>query len=512
MNVGRVEIIAFLLFAALSRALPAQCPDGSPPPCRAQPSRATSAPAPNSVAVLYFENLSPDTADQYLADGLTEQIIERLGQIERLDVLSRTAVRRYRGTVPEPRTVARTLAVVQLVSGTVRRAGSRLRVTVELVRASDGRRLWGSVYERADSDLFAIEEAIARSVAAAVVGRLLPHERDTLAVRPTRDARAYDHFLRGNHALAERNPGAVARAITEYEAAVRLDSGFTHALSRLAFAYGMFYEQRWPYGGLSQDEVLARAIGLTDRALLFDSSSSEAWLARAEMLSYAYPLALDSAIRVYRRAIALDPRNAQALHSYGLMLQWRGDDSGAVEAYHRALAADPARPVTLLNLARVSYAGRRFAESLRWIDSTLIVDPGFYAAYDLRARVLLALHRVPDARRDGEAAARLGAGIPAMLYGTLALLDVHGGDTTAARRQLDLLWSAMQDRQRPTPTEGLGAAMASIALGDTAAAVDVLERVCPHDGLFWFFLRMPEFDAIRAHPRFQRVVASTRPR
>src|SRR6266851_2493636 len=141
--------------------LAAQCPDGSPPPCRPQSTRLPQ--APNSVAVLYFDNLSRDTADAYLADGLTEEITARLGQIARLVVKSRNAVRRYRAVAIAPPTAGRTLGVAHLFSGSIRRAGRRLRVTVELVRAGSGDRLWGDQYDRTDADVLVIEEDVARA-------------------------------------------------------------------------------------------------------------------------------------------------------------------------------------------------------------------------------------------------------------------------------------------------------------------------------------------------------------
>src|SRR2546425_3209242 len=134
-----------LLTAALAAPVLAQCPDGSPPPCRAaQPERATAAPPANSLAVLYFDNLSLDTAHAYLADGLTDELIVRLGEVRRLDVKSRFAVRRYRGRlINDPASIGRTLGVEYLVSGSLRPGHDRLRVTVELMRAATGARLWG---------------------------------------------------------------------------------------------------------------------------------------------------------------------------------------------------------------------------------------------------------------------------------------------------------------------------------------------------------------------------------
>ena len=197
----------------------AQCPDGSTPPCHG--ATRPAAPASNSVAVLYFDNLSRDTADAYLADGLTEDIIVRLGQIERLAVKSRNAVKRFRERAAEdPAVLGRSLGVAYLVSGSVRRAGARLRVTVQLVRAADGLQVWGDVFDRSSGELLSIGEENARAVAAAVAGRLLPAERSRLASQPTRQPAAYDHFLRGNFYLAQRTARAEAHAVEEYEAEI----------------------------------------------------------------------------------------------------------------------------------------------------------------------------------------------------------------------------------------------------------------------------------------------------
>lgn len=182
----------------LSAAVPVlvallQCPDGSAPPCgRAVP----RAPAATSVAVLYFDNLSRDTSDAYVADGLTEELMTRLGEIERLQVKSRTAVQRYRGRpIDDPVELARALNVAHLVSGTVQQGGGHLRVTVELTRAASGVRVWGQSYERPTTDLMGVEAEIAQAIAEGVGGRLAPAERRSLSARPSRNPEAYDHLM-----------------------------------------------------------------------------------------------------------------------------------------------------------------------------------------------------------------------------------------------------------------------------------------------------------------------------
>src|SRR5256885_1034686 len=193
-----------LLGVTSTEGLFAQCPDGAPPPCRTA-TRPVSVPAPNSVAVLYFDNLSADTTDAYLADGLTEEVAARLGDIRRLMVkqASREGVRRLREASPDYRIpMGRAMAVHYLVEGSVRRAGPRVRVVARLVNAANGFRTWGQTYDRATTDLLSLQEDIATEVATAIAGQLAPAERTALAERSTVNPEAHEHFLRGNHYLS----------------------------------------------------------------------------------------------------------------------------------------------------------------------------------------------------------------------------------------------------------------------------------------------------------------------
>ncbi len=190
-----VPLLSLLLSATYSWRLAAQCPDGSPAPC----SRVVShAPARNSVAVLYLDNLSRDTADAYLADGLTEEIIIRLGQIHRIEVKSRFEVQRFRGrSALDPQVLGRSLNAAYLMTGSVQRAGARVRLRVALVRASTRAQVWGDVIDHASSDLLTMESDIARQVATSITGTLLPEERTRLARTVTADPDAYEEYLRG---------------------------------------------------------------------------------------------------------------------------------------------------------------------------------------------------------------------------------------------------------------------------------------------------------------------------
>src|SRR5437660_1045103 len=435
----------------------AQCPDGSTPPCHG--ATRPAAPASNSVAVLYFDNLSRDTADAYLADGLTEDIIVRLGQIERLAVKSRNAVKRFRERAAEdPAVLGRSLGVAYLVSGSVRRAGARLRVTVQLVRAADGLQVWGDVFDRSSGELLSIGEENARAVAAAVAGRLLPAERSRLASQPTRQPAAYDHFLRGNFYLAQRTARAEAHAVEEYEAALRLDPGFAAARGRIAYGYGFFSNRGWRYPGVSAESLLARGLAIADRMLRSDSTAADAWRARGNLLRSGDPPRARDALRL---TTVFDPQNADAVTLYGATLRDLGDNAAANRALLHALEVDPASAITMVILADGAFIERRYQEASRWTDSALTVDPGFHDGYALRGLSRLYIGDMAGARADAETALRIAPGEPPLEQSVLAQLEARGGDArrprarTAApvrgggqRRAKIFFWGAHTSRAR----------------------------------------------------------------
>jgi TolB-like protein len=466
--------------------------------------------APYTVAVLYFDYLSPDTADAYLADGLTEEITSRLGEVSRLQIKSRNAVRRFRGTsLPDMAAIGRMLGVGFLVEGSVRRAGDRVRASIRLVDARTGFRVWGDDYDRATLELLSLQEDIARDVAIQIAGRLLPAEQAVLTAHPTANPGAYDHFLRGNFYLAQRTPRAIARAIENYQTAARLDPEFTAAHARAAYGYALYLEWGWPYPGLPAESLLARGMTAADRAMAGDSAAADAWMARAYLLAHQYPRTLAGVREAFERAIGLDSKNAEAWHQYGWILAIQADDSGAIAAFRRALAIEPERAVTLLHLAAVENSNRHVAEALRWLDSALAIDPSFHFALAYRALVRLRLSDAFGALADAQTAVRLGGEEPIWGEAVLAIVQAHIGDTVAARARGERVARAL-GADPPGVDVGWPVAAALIALGERDRPLKVLERIHPRGAHLWFDLRIPEFDPIRSDPRFERIVAEAR--
>ncbi len=503
--------LAIPLLIATSTPLAAQCPDGTPPPCNRPVPRAATAAAPNSVAVLYFENNSPDTADVYLADGLTDELITQLGHIGRLAIAPRAAVRRYRGRATDPASLARGLSVTHLVTGSVRRAGTRLRVDVELVRMPGERRLWGESYQRSDGDLFAIQEDIARAITQAVAGTLLPAERAALARAPSRDPVAYDLYLRGSRSLREVDPASVQRMSLSFEEALRRDPTFVAARGRLAYVYGWSVNWGMPPDGMTVDDARRRGLALADQALREDSTTSDAWLGRSFLLFFSDPPDPEGALASARRAVELDSTNAWARQNYGVILRRMGRYEEAIRQYQRGSALAPDFDQTIADLGFIALLRRRYAESRAWYDSALVLLPTGWHHLGYRARANLMLGDTAAALEDSRRSVQLASETTRHLaLSARAGLLGRAGDTVQARALIEPVMARFATGPI-TVRDGIELAGGLVGAGRREQAIAVLERVRPRGAWLWSYLPFPDFDAIRQDPRFQRIVNESAP-
>ena len=493
---------------ALASVARAQCPDGTPPPCGR-----VSRPGPTSLAVLPLESLSPDTSDAYVADGLTDELVQRL-QTAGLPVLSSTAVRRFRGSTASPEEIGRALSVTYLLSGSLRRSRDVLRVTVELVRASGGARVWGATFDRTASDALAVETEVAVHVAEAIAGQLQPGQRQVITRRATASGAAYDAYLRGNVELARRTGASALRALAAYQEATRLDPGFTRAWARMGFGYGLCALYLWPELGLTRDSMLALGNVAADRAMALDSTEAETWLARGYLnLASGRRDAVDAAVRVLRRAASLDSNNSEVHQQLGFVLTQMGRPDEAVAEFRRALAIEPGRRVTMTATAAAEFNRRRWPEAVAWLDSATAVEP-WSLSYSWRARARLVLGDTSGARQDAEAALTLRRPyVSSMDEATLAVLDVRSGDTASARRRLGRLEHPTTPMAGdPIGTFEANLAVVRLALGDRSGAIHAIEDARSRDWrLFWSVAAEPNLDVLRGEPRIERVLQEARP-
>ncbi len=483
--------LATLGVLASWRLAPAQCPDGTPPPCGAR----AAAPNPNSVAVLALRSVTADTALADLSEGLASEITTSLSGVARLEVRSPGVVRSVqRSPDADPRVVGRRLNVRYVVEGDYQRGGDRVRIAVRLVAVATGTQRWSNAWTRSTTDLLAVQEEIAREVASNIAGQLLPAERAALG-SGTANAEAWDRFLRGNYALRRRD---LAEALRQYGVAVTLDSGFVRARARIAYAYGLLLDRDETVAGLPAESLLARGMRAADQALALDARSSDAWMARAMLAEAQDPLTLAGSREAFERSVALDPRNEEAWHQYGSLLAYIGQDSAAFAAWKRTLELDPSRPQTLAEVARLEYYQHRFAEA-----AALCRDP------------------VLPAFTTGECALTfLFMGDTA---GALAAVDSmdrrHGHRHPDLRVRItgsrpDLTDPVIQARlQEPLRTCYQGVndrGRLWLALGRPDSAFAALDCT-PRGPKVWFYLRDPVWDTVRATLRFQRIWNEARP-
>ena len=486
-----VVTIAFLSVYPTIRpsVLYAQCPDGSPPPCRVQPARV--APPPTSLAVLYFDNLSPDTADAYLADGLTEEMIARLGGVDRLTVKSRTSVHRFRGhAASDPVMLGRTLGVAHLVSGSVRRAGTRLRVSVELVRAATGTRLWGQQYDRTDADLLAIEEDIATAVATAIAGQLLPTERQALAARPSADPAAYALYLKGRFEFNRFTPAAAFRS------AIQADSLFAAAYAGLADAYNWLADYQPP------SEMLPEMRAAALQAIALEPTSAEALTALAG-IQFWFDWDVTGAERTVRRAIALRPGYPFAHLVLGLFLVNSGRHEEGVAVARRGVELDSI--AARARFLDILFEARRFEEAVAASELAVRDDPTLLMAHIVWGRALSQRGRFAEGIAHLRQALALYPGDPVVLA---ILGSVYGQADSAQAIRAILGDLRARARVEYVPAAVFAALYAALAEPDSAFAwLDhaVVDRSAwvPH------LLADPLWDPLRIDPRFSALLRRT---
>jgi serine/threonine-protein kinase len=474
----------------------------------------TAAPPKSSVAVLSFANLSSDTADAYLAQGVGEEIAARLGDFPGLRVAGRGAVGRLeQADTADLLSRARRLGIGYLVEGSVRRAGSRVRVSVRLVNAADGFRTWSRSYDHAVGNILDLQDEIGGDVVRAVAGGVEPSTPARSRTGRTRDPAAYDQLLRGNYYLSQRSPRSLARAVEAYAEAVQSDPSFATAHGRLAYAYGLFLDWGWSYVGLPRDSIAARAAGAADRAIQLDSTIPEAWLARGQVARLRAPESMARALEASRRALTLDSANAEVRHEFGMVLRLLGDDSTAAVHLREAVALEPDRPMSLVHLGWIdAAAGRRF-EARRWFDSAIVVNPGFYQAYAERAALRVVLGDTSEARADAETAVRLRPTAD-WFSGESVLLALarRNGDTAGVRRRLAVLLAHAPGPDTIQVHAAIAWAAAIVAAGEHRRAIEFLQRVRADPPHLRLHLRDVHFDALRSDPRFGRLITRSNDR
>jgi len=453
--------------------------------------------AEQSLAVLPLANLSGDKADDYFGIGLAEEITRALAK-NGVRVIGRVSAGALQARGLDERAIAKELGVSSVLTGTVQRAQGQVRINVSLLSATDGSVRWTERYDRPLTNVFEVQDEIARTVATTLLGSL--GGRPARATRAeTADPEAHAIFLQGLVLFNRRGAPALQQAIGLFERAVARDPKYARAQASLAMALAVLPA----YVMDSTTPIMTSAVAAAERAIGIDSTIAESHTA----LGFAYMLLgeLSRSETNYRRALALDSTVASTWGWYGLLANRLGDFPAAHARVARAQALEPASLIARIWEAQVLVTERRLAAADSVSSATIALDSTFMLAWAQRANALLGMGRVAEAVALLERnVAVLPAGRPEEAHGMLAYAYARAGRATEARAALETMRVRSGGR---VPATGATAA-ALEELGDHEAAVALLaEAIAQHDSWLVTFSRSPRFDKLRKDPRAAAMLA-----
>ena len=337
-------------------------------------------PTDASIAVLPFVNMSPDKDQEYFADGISEELLNLLAQVPELRVIARTSSFSFKGKEEDIADIARTLNVANILEGSVRKSGARLRITAQLVRASDSSQVWSQTYDRQIADVFVVQDEIAAAVVNQLKVRLLGEAPNTRTTNP----QAYARFLQAREITRRHELALFEQAIELYQQALAIDPNYAPAWDGLAETH--FYQA--DYGGLTSEDGLSLAREAIGRALTIDPRYAPAY-ARAALIEAVQVRDLASAARHVEQGLALDPANLDVISVAVRIARVLGRLDQAISLADYAVTRDPVNIVTRENLAAAYALSDRFDEAILQLRAALKLSPGSVHVHEYLGEVLL---------------------------------------------------------------------------------------------------------------------------
>ncbi len=450
----------------------------------------------NSLAVLPLVNVGGDSANAYFADGMTDELTSALSKVPGLRVASRTAAFRFKGSDAPVEEIGRALNVATLLEGTVRRGGSRIRVTASLVDASDGLALWSDTYEREVQDVFSMQDDLSRSIVTALRG----HFGESVATpsaqpRGTENIEAYDLYLRGRFFFEQRGEVSLLRSVEFFRQAVERDPEYAEPYAGMADAYALLPL----YGDTRADSAFRLALESADRAIALDSTLAAAYASRGGLLNALWRW--NEAAADLRKASTLDPNYATAHQWYSDNRLINGHVEEAVAAAGRATALDPLSPVMgAVHALALGIAGRD-DEAVTRGRRAVELGPSLVVARFLLGAVYAYVGRPDDAIAELERVVELDPDLPAV-WGLLGYMHAVVGRQDRAREILSSI-----DSVNLGNANAAAIARIHLGLGNIDQALSWLERAVDQRDTFFGSESMAShlFDPLRTDPRFERL-------
>jgi TolB-like protein/Tfp pilus assembly protein PilF len=456
--------------------------------------------------VLPFENLSEDKGNVYFADGIQEEILTRLSRIGDLKVISRTSTQRFKNTAEQIPDIAKQLGVATILEGSVRKAGDKVRVHVQLIDAENDAHLWAERYDRQLDDIFEVESDIAGKIAEALQATLTGAERRAIAARPTKSTEAHEFYLKGRYHWRNFYAPGYERVREYFEQAVALDASYAPAYNGLSLYYSwaaanaIFPPDVWPLA----EEYLRKSLRL-------DDTWPEAYNALAAVEIY-YKRNWAAAERAFHRGMELDP-NFGDLHShYGLCLSYLGRFDEAIAQTERAMQLDPFFPGTNVHYGTLLFFSRQYDRAAAQLAKTLDLYPDNAAAHEYFGNVCAQRGMSHEAITHWCSALNLNgrSDDARVLEQTFKAAGFDAAVRTLGERQLEELDAK---RARGEYVAAAHYVFAHIKRGNLEDAFALLPKMAEEPD--WFALQMrvnPILDPLRSDPRFGEILATLMPK
>jgi eukaryotic-like serine/threonine-protein kinase len=451
-----------------------------------------------TIAVLPFVNASPDPDNEYLSDGITDELINALAKVDGLRVASRTSVFALKGRPQDVRAIGALLEASEVLEGTVRRSGDNLRITVQLTSTDDGHLMWSERYDRMLHDVFAIQDEIARTIVTTLRSTSFGDIAPTAPSRHTGNVQAYGLYLRGRYAWNKRTSEGVIEGIKYFEEAIAVDPTYALAYTGLADSYSLHID----YRNVPVHEGHEKAKFYARKAIALDESLAEAHASLAWSL-FIYDWDWDNAAREFRRAIELDPRYAPAHQWYAFMLASEQKFEEALLEGHTAQENDPASVSVRRSLGYCYLYARKFEQARYHLDRAIAMNPTAEESYRIQGLILTFQQQFPAAERVLREALALAPEGGTYTKVTLGYALAAAGDPAYALQ----IAAELEEKVKSEYVSPVELSIIYIALSEKEKALDWASRAVDERRGWAAYLRVhPIVDPLRGEPRFDALI------
>jgi TolB-like protein/DNA-binding winged helix-turn-helix (wHTH) protein/Tfp pilus assembly protein PilF len=449
-----------------------------------------------SLAVLPLENIAATPGQEYLADGMTDELIASLAKVRSLHITSRTSSMQYKGTRKPLSEIARELNVDAVVEGTVQRSGGNVRITAELVQASSDRALWAETYENQVGDILALQQQVANATVRQIQIELTPQEQQALTAAQSISPEAYEDYLKGKYYWNRRSEAALTKAIGYFELATKDEPQYALAYAGLADCYGIIGAAI--VGTVPAKDVAPKAEAAAIRAIELGSNLSESQTSMATVrLNYDWDWA--GAERGFRRAIELNPAYATAHQRYSLYLIAMDRKDESIAEMQRAVSLEPLSVSMNFSLGWRLYMARRYDEAIQALRTAIAMDPSLALAHMVLGQAYEQKSAIAQAEVELNQAVKLTHRSAPMIAALAHLYAVSGRQDRA--REL------LKELTHPTRREYVSPfyiALVYVGLNEHAESLQWIQKAIDDRSNPCIFLRVdPDFDNLRRDARFK---------